>query len=164
MSYSDDWREMIAEEQGVDLCDHSLEDFAPLVIEFFLPMILPTTTHQQKQVTVKKGKPVFYEPPELKEARAKFMAHLAQHKIEYPITRPVRLTTKWLYQIPESRRSYTRDGEYKTTKPDTDNMIKLVKDCMTDLGFWKDDAQVASEIIEKFWAEKPGLYVRVEEL
>lgn len=35
---------------------------------------------------------------------------------------------------------------------------------MTAAGFWKDDAQVASEICEKFWAEVPGIYVCVEEL
>ncbi|HHP1175593.1 TPA: RusA family crossover junction endodeoxyribonuclease, partial [Streptococcus pyogenes] len=27
-----------------------------------------------------------------------------------------------------------------------------------------DDAQVASEIIEKFWADTVGIYVKVEEL
>ena len=54
--------------------------------------------------------------------------------------------------------------EYRTTKPDTDNLQKLLKDCMTDVGFWKDDAQVASEICEKFWAEIPGIWIRVEEI
>ena len=49
------------------------------------------------------------------------------------------------------------------TKPDTDNLQKLFKDCMTKLGFWKDDARVASEIAEKFWSEVVGIYVRVEE-
>lgn len=39
-----------------------------------------------------------------------------------------------------------------------------MKDCMTRLHFWKDDAQVASEISEKFWAAVPGIYVRIEEL
>ncbi len=50
------------------------------------------------------------------------------------------------------------------SKPDTDNLQKLLKDCMTAVGFWKDDAQVASEICEKFWAEVPGIYVCAEEL
>jgi Holliday junction resolvase RusA-like endonuclease len=40
----------------------------------------------------------------------------------------------------------------------------MLKDVMTALGFWKDDAQVASEIIEKFWADIPGIYVVIEEL
>ena len=30
---------------------------------------------------------------------------------------------------------------------------------MTELGFWMDDAQVASELCEKFWAEIPGIYI-----
>lgn len=33
------------------------------------------------------------------------------------------------------------------------------KDVMTELGFWTDDAQVASELCEKFWAEIPGIYI-----
>ena len=57
-----------------------------------------------------------------------------------------------------------KDGEYRITKPDTDNLQKMLKDCMTLVGFWKDDALVASEITEKFWAEKPGIYIRIEEL
>lgn len=53
---------------------------------------------------------------------------------------------------------------YKSTKPDTDNLQKMLKDVMTELNFWKDDALVASEVIEKFWAEVPGIYIRIEEL
>ena len=72
------------------------------------------------------------------------------------MTGPIRLITKWCY--PGGKH---KDGEWKITKPDTDNTIKLFKDCMTKTGFWKDDAQVASEITEKFWAEIPGIFVRV---
>lgn len=51
--------------------------------EFFMPMKkVPTITHQQKQVAVVNGKPVFYEPDELKAARAKLMAHLGQHVLK----------------------------------------------------------------------------------
>ena len=39
--------------------------------EFFMAMVPPTVTHQEKQVRVAGGKPVFYEPPELKTARQK---------------------------------------------------------------------------------------------
>lgn len=35
---------------------------------------------------------------------------------------------------------------------------------MTHVGFWQDDAQVASEIVEKFWAVTPGIYIAVREL
>lgn len=127
--------------------------------EFFLPMIPPRATDQEHQTTRRGGKTVFYDPPQLKDARAKLTAHLAQHRPAEPMTGPVRLTVKWLF--PRGRH---RDGEWKTTRPDTDNMQKLLKDCMTVCGFWADDALVCSEIVEKFWADKPGIYIKAEEL
>lgn len=127
--------------------------------EFFLPMIPPTCTHQKKKVRVTNGKPVFYDPPEVKAARQKLAAHLAGHKPEQRYETGVRLVTRWCFL-----RGKHRDGEYRITKPDTDNLQKLLKDCMTSVGFWKDDALVASELVEKFWAEVPGIYVRIEEL
>lgn len=128
--------------------------------EFFLPMIPPTATHQEKQIAVVKGKPVLYDPAEVKAARSKLTAHLAGHQPSRRLRGPVQLIVKWCFPLQGDH----RDGEYKTSKPDTDNLIKLLKDCMTKVGFWKDDAQVASEINEKFWAKVPGIYIRAMEL
>lgn len=130
------------------------------MMEFFMPMQPPTVTHQEKKVHVVKGKPVMYEPPQLRAARAKLTAHLAQHKPVQPMTGALRLVVKWCYPCGEKH----APGTYKTTRPDTDNLQKLLKDCMTDVGFWMDDAQVASEIVEKFWADVLGIYIRVQEL
>lgn len=127
--------------------------------EFFLPMIPPRATAQEHKVTYARGSPGFYDPPKLKDARAKLTAHLAKYVPEEKYTGAVRLTVKWCF--PRGRR---RDGEYKTTRPDTDNLQKLLKDCMTACGYWTDDALVASEIVEKFWAEIPGIYIKIEEL
>lgn len=129
-------------------------------ISFFLPMIPPTVTHQEKAIHVVDGKPVPYEPPRLAAARSKLEAHLGQHVPERPLHGAVRLMVKWCFPITGKR----KNGQWKITKPDTDNLQKLLKDCMTKLGYWKDDAQVASEIIEKFWAAHPGLYICAEEL
>lgn len=132
-----------------------------MATEFFMPMKkVPTVTHQEKQVHVVNGKPVFYEPEELKAARAKLLAHLGKHVPEERYIGPVRLITKWCFPVLGKH----QNGEYKTSKPDTDNLVKLLKDVMTELHFWKDDAQVASEITEKFWSDLPGIYVKVESL
>lgn len=120
----------------------------------------PTCTHQEKQVHVVNGKPVIYEPQELKATRQKLQAHLIPYRPEVPLTGPLRLTTWWCFPL----KGKHRDGEYKISKPDTDNLVKLLKDVMTEVCFWKDDAQVASEVIEKYWAEVPGIYVKVESL
>lgn len=129
--------------------------------EFFVPMKKPpTTTHQQKQVSVVNGKPVFYEPDGLKAARAQLMAHLGQHVPEEMYNVPVRLFVKWCFPMTKT----SKNGQYKHTRPDVDNSQKLLFDCMTDLGFWKDDSLVVSLIAEKFWAELPGIYIKIEEV
>ena len=128
-------------------------------IEFFMPMKTPTVTHQEKKWRVVKGKPVPYEPPEVRAARSKLTAHLAGHRPVEPLAGAVRLLVKWCFP-----RGQHEDGEYRTTRPDTDNLQKLLKDCMTAVGFWRDDAQVSSEIVEKFWAEVPGIYVCMEQI
>lgn len=130
-----------------------------MATEFFMAMIPPTVTHQEKKVRIVNGKPKFYEPQELKAAREKLTAHLCRHMIEQPHQSGIRLITRWCF--PRGRH---KDGEYRITKPDTDNLQKLLKDCMTLCGFWEDDALVASELVEKFWSEIPGIYVRIEEL
>lgn len=126
------------------------------MMEFFLPIEPPRITAQMKRVAVVSGKPRFFDGPELADARAKLTAHLSAHRPETPLEGPVRLITRWCYATTKTN----KNGQYKTTKPDTDNMIKLLKDCMTRCGFWQDDAQVASELTEKFWAVQPGIYVK----
>jgi Holliday junction resolvase RusA-like endonuclease len=128
-------------------------------IEFFMPMIPPTITHQEKKVHVVCGKPIFYEPEELKAARNKLEAHLAKHKPKEKCRNGIELVVKWCFP-----RGKHKDGEYRITKPDTDNLQKLLKDCMTKIGFWEDDAQVCLEIVEKFWAEIPGIFISIREL
>ena len=50
---------------------------------------------------------------------------------------------------------------YKLTRPDTDNMIKTLKDAMTKLDFWHDDAQVCHEICSKIYTDKPGIKIQI---
>lgn len=132
-------------------------------MQFFMPMRPPTVTHHDKQLHafMRGGKPcaVLHDTPELKDARAKLHAALAPFASAQPMTGAVQLVVKWLFPA-EGR----PNGSWKTTKPDTDNLEKALKDEMTRLHFWRDDAQVCSEVAEKFWADTPGIYVEVREL
>ena len=141
-------------------------------IRFFLPMIPPTITQQEHKVAVVNGKARFYDPPELKAARQMFTAALLEYKPERKIQGPVRLVTKWIWPMEMSEEGQMNIMDiagkdyfvWKTTKPDTDNLIKLFKDCMTKAGFWKDDCQVVSEITEKMFSFQPGIFVEVTQL
>lgn len=130
-------------------------------LEFFMAMIPPTTTAQERRVAVRNGKPHYYDPPKIKDAKAKLMANLGRFRPRKPFHDvPLRLTVKWLF--PTGKKHH--NGEYKTTRPDTDNLQKMLKDCMTKCGYWKDDALVCSEICEKFYADTTGIYIKIEEL
>ena len=128
-------------------------------MDFFMSMIPPTITHQEKKVHVVNGKPVFYEGQELKATRNKLEAYLAMYKPYKKYTGGIELIVKWCFP-----RGKHKDGEYRTTKPDTDNLQKLLKDCMTHVGFWQDDAQVCLEVVEKFWADIPGIYISIRNI
>ena len=131
--------------------------------EFFMAMIPPTITAQEHKIVIRNGKPFYYDPPELMAARQKLTNHLASHRpLTGCVSGPIELTTTWCFHTEDSR----LDGTLKTTKPDTDNLNKLLKDCMTQLGFWNDDAQVCREIIEKYWVKTSpsGIFVRIRQL
>ena len=130
-------------------------------IEFFMPMIPPNKTFQDKIVrTTKTGKAIIHDSTEVGQIKTKFIGHLSKHKTETPLEGPVRLITKWIYPKGTDK----QHGEYKTSKPDIDNMQKLLLDCMTKLKFWNDDSQIASLIAEKFHGEVPGIYIKLEVL
>ena len=130
------------------------------IMHFFISMKPPTKTYQQHRIGKRKdGSTYMYEDYELKEVRRLYRNNLVKFVPDEPLHGAVRLVVKWCF--PKGRH---RDGQYKTTKPDTDNLNKMLKDVMTQVGFWDDDAQVSSEIIEKFWADVPGIYIEVYEM
>lgn len=132
-------------------------------MQFFIRMIPPTVTHQDKKIRafMRGGNPcaVLHDSERLKAVKQKFHAYLAPHRPPQPLTGPVRLVVKWIFPADGHP-----TGEWKTTKPDTDNLQKALKDTMTRLHYWQDDAQVASEIVEKFWGNPCGIFISVTSL
>lgn len=129
-------------------------------MNFFIAIHPPTATAQERKVKVVNGKPVFYDPPAVKSAKELLSAYLVQHRPPEPMKGGLSLRVLWLFP-----RGAHPHGAWRITKPDTDNLQKLLKDCMTRVGFWVDDAQVAREVIEKRWSDEPcGIYIEIEPL
>lgn len=131
-------------------------------INFFIPMRkIPSATQQTHKITTRRKKgPGFYDPAELKTVRQLFRDHLARHRPEAPLEGPVELYLVWCYPATKTHPA----GTWKTTKPDTDNLIKLVKDEMTRLGFWHDDAQVCMELNAKCYDRISGVSFRIQSM
>ena len=130
-------------------------------MKFFMKMNPPTATAQEKKVAVIKGRPRYYDPPKVKEAKKQLMGHLMSYRPTEPLTGPLALTVEWRFPKGKSH----RDGEWRVTRPDTDNLQKLLKDCMTKCGYWNDDAQVVCELVRKCWSDEPtGIEIEIDEL
>ena len=130
-------------------------------MKMFLLMNPPTVTAQERKVAMVKNKPIFYKPEKVKQAKAKLMEHLRPFKPDIPFESPIELHVVWLFPKGKSH----KHNEWRITKPDTDNLQKMLKDCMTEIGFWKDDAQVVKETVEKRWSDEPcGISIEIKML
>ena len=88
------------------------------------------------------------------------------HAPKEPMEGPVSLKVVWAYgwRKSESKKAKLMPYKWCDTRPDCDNLSKMVEDVMTDLAFWKDDSQVACLHFEKVWCSEPHISITIEEL
>ena len=94
------------------------------------------------------------------------------HRPATPLTGPVSLQIEFRMKRPKSHYGTGRNANrlkpsapvFHISKPDRNNLVKAVEDAMTQLGFWRDDAQVAAGETTKIYTlegERPGVTIRV---
>ena len=125
------------------------------MICFFHECNPPKSTAQQRQF-FGKGKTAL--TPSAKKAAATWQAIVEQHRPSKPLAGPltVMLGVSWF------RKGIT-EVVPRTTKPDVDNLAKLILDAMTKAGYWYDDNQVCDLRITKYDGPIGGLAVTVME-
>lgn len=84
-----------------------------------------------------------------------------------PITGPVTISCRFSFPRPErlKRKSVTANPIPHVSKPDIDNLLKAVTDCLTAIGVWTDDALIQRATLAKWYCaagELPGLEMRIE--
>lgn len=126
---------------------------------FFMAMVPPTATQQEKKMGVRNGKPFTYPDERWEKARDELWAHLEPHRPGKPMAAGVVLDVTWCFPA-----NGCPDGSPWIDKPDTDNLQKGLKDIMTDLGWWIDDAQVFSEHATKIHSRVTGIRIDIEEI
>ena len=132
-------------------------------LEFKLKMIPPTATAQQKGERVVGGYIHHYKKKNVMAAEAILRDALLPYIPVEPITdKPIRLYVSWMFQYPKSAKKHLHGWDRpKITRPDTDNLNKMLKDVMTDMGFWKDDALIYVENVSKQYSDEPGIRISI---
>ncbi|NCD26838.1 MAG: RusA family crossover junction endodeoxyribonuclease [Deltaproteobacteria bacterium] len=88
-----------------------------------------------------------YKAKAQRQAEESLCALLAQHRPEKPLEGAITMTATAYLPIPRSwsrkKQAAAREGAIQPTgKPDLDNLVKHLKDCLTATKFWKDDALI----------------------
>lgn len=81
---------------------------------------------------------------------------------------PVELAVTAYYRIPKAfskrKRTEALSGVVRPqTKPDIDNVVKVVCDALNKVAY-NDDTQVVKIVAEKYYGETPGLVVEIKEV
>lgn len=130
------------------------------MIKFFTQMEIPKATAQQKGVQIVHGRPHFYEKKSITAARDFYAWAFSVHAPDEPMKGAI--TVRLGFHYPAKRKKDI--GQPKITRPDCDNLAKLVIDVMTDLGFWVDDAQITTLMISKDYGDISGIEVCIMEV
>lgn len=95
-----------------------------------------------------------YTPPKDREYQKKHLEALG--KPPFKLEGSIRIQISFMSQRPQrlNRKNDPSTRIFKPTKPDLDNMIKMVLDILTKWGIWEDDAQVVSIQAEDFYCGK----------
>jgi len=133
--------------------------------------IAPVAQARARHAYVKAlGRTMSYTDKKQRQAVNDLCALLIPHRPAKPLEGPLRLDVAASMPIPESwpkKKQTAAEARdlWPTGKPDLDNLIKHLKDCMTKVGFWIDDRQVVILEARKYYsANKPGWYVTVSEV
>jgi crossover junction endodeoxyribonuclease RusA len=104
--------------------------------------------------------------------KASVIAAGAAHCPDAPLTGPISVCLTFYFPRPKSHFFTGKHAavlrelapNLHTTKPDSDNLAKVVLDAMTVAGWWKDDSQVTPLLVVKSYENenrKPGAQISV---
>lgn len=128
------------------------------MIKFRLNCV-PTAQARARHMTTKSGLSVSYKSANQKANERTLEALLAPYAPKAPLQGP--LVLEFVAALPVGKSDSKKLREAKLTglvapekKPDLDNILKNLMDCMTRLQFWTDDVQVVCLRCEKIYAEQ----------
>lgn len=138
--------------------------------KFFIRCIPPKATAQASATIMhrKDGSAFVGKPSGSPADRAKkdLVALMRVHVCPEPFQGPVALSVAftWPWRKSEPKKNRAKGTKWIPSRPDADNLVKMMLDIMTTLEFWDDDGQVAWITVQKKWGDDPGIQVGIHEL
>lgn len=107
-----------------------------------------------------------YTPARTRRAADDVMILAARYSPPSPIEGPIELRVIATFARPASWSAKRRAAAvFHESRPDLDNVVKLVADALTRTGrYWRDDAQIARIVAEKRYGDASGIEVEIREV
>jgi len=136
-------------------------------IQFTIP--ITPSAQMRARSTARGGFARTYKHPEQRRHEEQLMPLLVQHRPLEPFTGPLSLTVMAFLPIPGSKPKWWHDAAQNgallpVTKPDLDNLVKNIKDCMQTVGFYANDSQVVEVVAQKLYSTCPRWAIKLLEL
>lgn len=137
-------------------------------IKIIIPGKIPTTTFQSKGVNRRTG--CVYTSKAAQDARAHFRSWVAralrEHGKDFKLEPPYVVDIEYYYVAPENIEQKMLENDVslwpKITKPDLDNLGKMILDVLTETGVIEDDSKVYIYRSSKFYRfPEDGEYVMI---
>jgi len=139
-------------------------------MKFWIKCIPPKSTGQAGlRIMKKKNGQQFigkFASSKSKKTQEELMTLLRPYVPDSPMEGPIKLFVFWCYpwRKAEPKKNRVLGRKHCDTRPDCDNLCKMLQDNMSRLGFWCDDAQIAHLEFIKYWADNPGIGIEITEL
>lgn len=123
---------------------------------------------QRPRVTVIQGHGRAYTPEQTVNYENYIKMCYLKHQNGDLYDKPLRMAITAVYEIPKSfsnvkRKTALADEKKPLTKPDVDNVAKVVCDALNGIAY-KDDSQIVELRISKHYGEQPKIVVSIEEV
>ena len=110
-----------------------------------------------------------YDPS--KTEKANLLVVIRQNAPPQPLRVPMQVDIRFFFSRPKSHYGTGSKANilkanapvWHTSKPDPDNLMKLVLDAMNSI-FWSDDALISRSSVEKLYDERPRTEITITEL
>jgi Holliday junction resolvase RusA-like endonuclease len=120
------------------------------------------------RATTIAGRARLYDPAKSRNYKEYVRLAASEHAPAALLEGPLLLSVSIYRSIPKSfskkKTAQAEAGELRpTSKPDVDNYVKGIKDALNKV-IWKDDSQIVSVTVAKFYSQKPRIEVKVQAL
>lgn len=120
------------------------------------------------------GRPRIFDPGTAENWKSLIAYEAKAFEAHFPIEGPIGIAIDFSFARPKVHFRVLRGilaglkltaPTWKEAKPDIDNLLKAVMDALTQVGAWRDDAQVCEATVRKrFTEEKQGAQITIEPL